>query len=211
MIQITNARVAAAMALSVGGLLVTAQAIAEGFCATPDQASQIRAFYKDNPGTMPVIAARRLNLPEATVVSGLPADQSAGIKGEAFMEVWGAMNQWKEATFLIMKGENVFEVASSVGTATPSKTSKYTNIAYEQPLRGHLRPDLYTSIYAVALPGKEGAVPRGVLFYDASGASVFGAFISGDGPPPPASELAKFDAVMALVKSKPALCGGAPS
>jgi hypothetical protein len=45
-----------------------------------------------------------------------------------------------------------------------------------------------------------------VLVYDDQGASVFGAFISGEGPPPPASELAKFDEVMKLVRSKRQVC-----
>ncbi|MCC7258209.1 MAG: hypothetical protein IT486_07535 [Gammaproteobacteria bacterium] len=207
MIRASGVLLAVVLAVSLGDTKASAQA-ATGFCATPEQAARVQAFYRDNPGTMPVIAARRLDLPEATVVSGLPAEQSVGIAGAAFMDIWGAMRQWQAATFLIMKGENVFEVVSPVGTATPSKTSKYTNIAYEQPLRGHLRPDLYASIYAVALPGRNGAIPRGVLFYDASGASVFGAFISSDGPPPPASEIAKFDAVMALVKSRSPVCGG---
>jgi putative heme iron utilization protein len=99
-------------------------------------------------------------------------------------------------------------VLSPIAAATPSKVSEYTNIAYEHPLRGHLRPDLYSSIYAVALPGKDGAMARGVLFYDADGASVFGAFISGEGPPPPASEIDKFDELMRLVKARPQVCPG---
>lgn len=49
---------------------------------------------------------------------------------------------------------------------------------------------------------------RGVLAFDAQGASVFGVFFSGDGPSPPTSELPKFDAVMELVRSKSAVCAG---
>jgi putative heme iron utilization protein len=181
-------------------------ALADALCATPEQSRQIQAFYKDKPATMPVIAARKLQLPEAVVVSGLPADQAAGVKGEAFTDVWAAMTTWQEAVFLITKGDNVFEVVSPIAPATPSKSSQYTNIAYEHPLRGHLRPDQFRSIYAVAMPGKDGAMARGVLFYDADGASVFGAFISGEGPPPPASEIAKFDELMRLVTARPQVC-----
>jgi len=198
-----------AVLLALGTVGSGNAALAEGLCATPEQARQIQAFYQDKPATMPVIAGRNLKLPEAVVASGLPADQAAGIKGEAFMEVWAAMTAWKEAVFLITKGQNVFEVVSPIAAATPSKTSQYTNIAYEHPLRGHLRPDLFRSIYAVALPGKDGAMARGVLFYDADGASVFGAFISGEGAPPPASEIAKFDDLMRLMKARPQVCPGA--
>ena len=118
------------------------------------------------------------------------------------------MHAWGPVTFLIMKGKNVFEIASTVGEGVHSTVSDYYNIKYEQPLRGHLRPDLYTSIYAVSLPGKEeGVMVRGVLFYDDTGASVFGAFISGDGPAPAEADLARFDATMAMIAAKPSACG----
>lgn len=179
---------------------------AQSTCATPEQANKIQAFYKDKPGTMPVIAARQLDLPEAVVASGLGSEQVAATTGAAFDDVWDAMTQWKQAIFLITKGPNVFEVVSPVAAATASITSQYTNIAYDHPLRGHLRPDLYTSIYAVSLPGKDGAMVRGVLFYDASGASVFGAFISGEGPAPTRTDLKNFGALMALIRSRPPVC-----
>lgn len=202
------ARVTICSVVALGAMLVSGQAAADSFCATPAQAQQIRDFYRDNPGTMPAIASTRLKLPEALVVSGLPGAQSASAPGADFAGIWAAMGTWNEATFLIMKGANVFEVRSTVGKGAPSKTSKYFNIEYTQPVRGHLRPDQYESIYAVVLPGKDDAVVRGVLFFDAQGASVFGVFFSGDGPSPPASELPKFDAVMKLVRSRPAVCPG---
>jgi putative heme iron utilization protein len=201
-------RLAMCLVLALGGVLVAEQAAADSFCATPAQAQQVRDFYRDNPGTMPAIASTRLKLPEALIVSGLPEKQSASAPGADFAEIWAAMGTWKEATFLIMKGANVFEVRSAIGKGAPSKTSKYFNIEYTHPVRGHLRPDLYESIYAVVLPGKDDAVVRGVLFFDAQGASIFGVFFSGDGPSPPASELPKFDQVMKLVRSKSAVCAG---
>lgn len=181
-------------------------ASASDFCATPEQTKQVRAFYATNPGTMPPVAATRLGLPEAIVLSALEPEQAASAAGSHFAEIWTAIGEWKEATFLIMKGANVFEIRSAVGKGTPSTKSQYYNIEYTHPLRGHLRPDLYASLYAVSLPVKDKVGPRGVLFYDAEGASVFGAFISGDGPPPEAAELAKFDQLMALIRSKPAVC-----
>lgn len=109
-----------------------------------------------------------------------------------------------------MKGANVFEVFSPVAPGAPSTRSDYYNIEYSHPLRGHLRPDLYTSIYAVAIPTQEDAAFRGVIFYDPDGESVFGAFLSGEALKPPASELAKFDAVIAFIRSKPAVCSSLP-
>ncbi len=198
----------ATFALVLAGCGIGAAAQADGMCAAPDQARQVRAFYQQNPGTMPVIAARKLNLPEVIVASGLPPDQIAGVKGEAFADVWAAMTRWKVAIFLIMKGENVFEILSPIAPASPSKTSQYTNIAYEHPLRGHLRPDLYSSIYVVALPAKEGGKARGVLFYDGSGASVFGAFMSGEALDPSEEDIARFDELMKFVEARPQVCPG---
>jgi putative heme iron utilization protein len=195
----------AILTLTFGGT-----AFAGDMCATPEQAQKVRAHYKDNPAAMPVIAARKLNVPETVVVSGLPADQVASAPGAAFTEVWNAMTQWKNSIFLIMKGENVFEVLSPVAPVTPSKTSKYTNIDYVHPLRGHLRPDQYASIYAVAMPDKEGKLTRGVLFYDAAGESVFGAFMSGESlPPPSAAEITGFDGLMKRMKAKGQICPAA--
>lgn len=194
------------LVVALGSTLPSQYAAAGSFCATPEQAQQVREFYRNNAMAMPIIASRKLQLPEAVVVSGLPPEMAASAPGTDFAEIWGAMTNWKEATFLIVKGPNIFEVLSAVGNVTKSKTSAYTNIEYVHPMRGHLRPDLYESIYAVSLPGKDGEAARGILFYDADGASVFGAFMSGE-TSPPASELAKFDEVMKLVRSKAPVCG----
>jgi putative heme iron utilization protein len=187
-------------------LVSTGTAQADPPCATPEQARQVQAFYKESPAAMPVIAGRKLGLPETAVVSGLPASESAGTTGDAFTEVWSAMTQWQQAIFLITKGDNIFEIVSAIAPVKQSTTSKYTNIAYEHPLRGHLRPDQYASIYAVAMPGKDGVIARGVLFYDASGASVFGAFLSGEGPPPPEADIASFDRLMAMIRARAPAC-----
>lgn len=194
-------------AVASAAIVSFSSAGAAEFCATPDQAAKVQAFYADNPGAMPVIAARRLGLPEAIVVSGLSADQSASAPGSAFDTVWSAMTAWQEATFLIMKGANVFEIRSGIAPGKPSEHSDYYNIAYEQPLRGHLRPDLYASIYAIEMPGENSEeTNRGVIVYDQDGASVFGVFFSGDGPDPAPAEIRKFDTVMKVIRSQPSVC-----
>lgn len=185
-------------------------AVAEIVCASDEQQQRVRAYYADSPGVMPSIASLRLGLPEALLVSALPAEQAVMTSGEAFYDVWAAMTDWEQATFMIMKGLNVFEIVSPIGAGAPSQTSQYWNIEYVHPVRGHLRPDLYAGVAAVVLPREaDGVTVRGVLVFDDAGDLVFGAFISGDGSPPPQSEIAKFDRVMAMIRSKPALCGGA--
>jgi len=181
-------------------------AVADGSCATADQARLIGDFYSDNPGTLPVMAARRLKFSAALVSSGLGEDQAVSAPPSAFAEIWAAMGSWEQANFLIMQGQNVFEIMSGVASGAPSTRSDYFNLKYEHPLRGHLRPDLYGSIYAVALPGAEEVVTRGVMFFDAGGELVFGVFMSGEALRPSPGEIEKFDAVMELVRSLPSVC-----
>lgn len=198
-----NAALGVVLSASLVAAFAAGPVAANEMCASADQAQQVQEFYAANAGTMPTIAARKLNMPEAVVVSGLAAGQSVSTGADAFPEIWALMNTWEPVTFLITKGSNIFEIASSVGIGTPSETSDYFNVAYEQPLRGHLRPDLYASITAVALPREDGDISRGVLFYDQDGASVFGAFMASKIDD---AEAAKFSAVVELMKAKTPAC-----
>ena len=193
--------------LSLVGFLITATpVVAEDFCASADEASQVQAYYAESPGAMPPIASMRTGLTEATIVSGMPEGQTVSASGEHFAEIWSAMGSWGESNFLIMKGQNVFEIRSAIGSGAPSETSDYYNIEYKYPVRGHLRPDLYASIYAVEMPGRGDAIVRGVLFYGEDGASEFGVFISGDSVKPTKDDIAKFNAVKELIASKGSVC-----
>jgi len=199
-------RAIAALSFFMGLSLSAGSATATDFCASADQAAQVTAYYGEAPGAMPPIASMRSGLTEAIVVSGLPEGQAVSAAGEHFPEIWDAMGSWGESTFLIMKGQNVFEIRSKVGKGAPSETSDYFNIEYEQPVRGHLRPDLYASIYAIEMPGRGDAIIRGVLFYGDDGASEFGVFISGDSVDPTEDDIAHFNTVKNLIASKGSVC-----
>ena len=189
------------------GLFLTASSgSAADYCASADQVLQVQDYYAEAPGAMPPIASMRTGLTEAIVVSGLPAGRSVSAAGKHFAEVWDAMGSWGESTFLIMKGQNVFEIRSTVGKGAPSETSDYFNIAYDQPVRGHLRPDLYASIYAIEMPGRGDAIVRGVLFYGEDGASEFGVFVSGDSVDPTEDDITNFNKVKDLIASKGSVC-----
>lgn len=73
-------------------------------------------------------------------------------------------------------------------------------------IAGHLRPDLYTAIYALDIPGKDGGSLLGVSFLDASGAAVFSVFVPGEGAPPTESALRQFRETAALMRALPGLC-----
>ena len=107
---------------------------------------------------------------------------------------------------VIAKGADVFEVIGAIPSGETSTENQFYNLSHDHALTGHLRPDLYTSIYAYALPRGDGRVTRAVFFYDGSGPSVFGVVMSGRGPTPPDSELAKFDELIEVIRSLPPIC-----
>ena len=196
--------VAATLLMSV--VFFIGSVAAEPMCASSEQARLIRDFYGENPGASPVVAARQLKLPEELIGSGLPGDRVAATTAEGFDQVWAALTTWEKAIVIIIKGADVLEVFGPISPGQVSADTSRFDLTHDNPLAGHLRPDLYASIYAYALPGKKGAVTRGVFFYDQAGASVFGVMMSGKGPPPSATEVEKFDELMTLVRSLPPVC-----
>lgn len=192
--------------IALCGAWIAGPVAAANRCADPEQTRQIREFYAERPGAMPVTVARKLGYSAEVVTSGLPADQAISASAEAFTDVWALMSEWKEAVFVIVNGDNIFEVLTGVGAGRPSATSDYFNIEYRYPLRGHLRPDRYAAIYAVAIPRNESMISRGVLMFDENGEMLFGVYISGNVLAPSENELAKFDELWALIESKPSIC-----
>jgi putative heme iron utilization protein len=178
-------------------------------CASADQAKLAMEYYAKTPGMLPPNAARALKMPEAAMISGLPKDQVAVVSGAEFVKIWDTMTAWPKALGLVMKGGNVFEIAGKVMPGEQSTRSNFYNIKPGGGIYGHLRPDLLASIAVAALPGKDGAVTRGVLFYDGAGESSFAVFTVGDGgegSAPSAAGVAAFDKTLALAKSLPKAC-----
>ncbi len=173
-------------------------------CPTADEARRIAEAFARKPAPMPFAAAPGLKLAEVVVAGGMPSSLGAGIDGSHFTEVWDSLATWPESMVLFMKGGNVFEIATRIPRGEPSDKSRYFNLD-EGTLSGHLRPDLITAIHGLQMPANEGFV-RGVLFYDASGESVFGVFVNAEGREPSASEVARFDATWKLLKSLPQRC-----
>lgn len=194
------------IAVALCGAWIASPVVAANRCATKEQTQQIRELYAEKPGAMPVTVARMLGFSAEVVTSGLPADQAISVSAESFTDVWALMSEWKEAVFVIINGDNIFEVLTGVATGRPSGTSDYFNIDYRYPLRGHLRPDRFSTIYAVAIPRNKNKISRGVLIFDQDGALLFGAYISGNVLSPSDSELAKFDKLWAMIEAKPSIC-----
>jgi len=200
--------IACLMGFALSPLVVAADAATTSTCASGLDTARIAELYAKKPAPMPFAAAPQLKLPEVLVASGVPAVYGVGIDGSHWRSVWDSLGTWDSATVLITKGGNAFEIETKISAGKPSTRSQYFNLAHDAPLGGHLRPDLITAIHAFQLPASEG-MARGVLFYDASGESVYGVFVPGEGSEPSAKQLADFDRTWKLFKSLPARCPSA--
>lgn len=175
-------------------------------CASSEQIAAVRsALDGKEPAPLGATAAV-LNTPEAIVASALTAAQAHGVSATHFQLIWKSLETWSDATIFISKGSDLFEVQGAVARGEPSKRSKFFNLHREGPgLIGHLRPDLYSSIYVLEIPGTSTTL-RGVVFFDQSGGSVFSVYVPGEGAPPPAAVVDQFKATSTLIRSLPKLC-----
>lgn len=191
------------------GLPAVQAADTPSLCATPEQAQKVRELYAKPPSPPPFMAAPKLGLPEAIVLSALPPDQALGVPGSAFMKVWESLQGWDRSLTLVLKAGNVFEIHGPIMPGEPSKTSQFFNLKYpEAGLGGHLRPDLIAAIYAVSLQAREGQL-RGVTFLDANGDNAFNVFLP-ESNEPTAAEVAQFEKTRALIAGMPRACAAAP-
>jgi len=197
--------------LALGATLVLASAqLAQGqelsMCASSEQIVAVRsALNGKEPAPLGATAAV-LKTPEAVVASALPAAQAHGVSATHFQAIWKSLEAWSDATIFISKGSDLFEVQGPLSRGEPSKRSKFFNLYREGPgLIGHLRPDLYSSIYLLEIPGNSTTL-RGVVFFDQSGGSVFSVYVPGEGAPPPAAVVDQFKATSTLIRSLPKLC-----
>jgi len=185
---------------------IVRDAIAASMCATSTEKSQVRAALEGRePAPLGMVAAS-LKLPESLVASALPATQAHGVGAEHFQVIWRSIERWSDATTFITKGPNLFEIHGTVGRGEPSKRSSFFNIDREGPgLAGHLRPDLYSSIYVLQIPGTSSTL-RGVVFFDLAGDSVFSVFVPGEGKPAPPKVIREFEATEDLIRKLSPIC-----
>jgi putative heme iron utilization protein len=146
-------------------------------CATAGQAATVRQAYATPPASPTFMAASRLALPEAVVLSALAGQGATGTTGAGFEKVWASLQAWDDATVVLLKGGNVVEIRGRIPPGEPSSKSQFFNLKQEGAgLGGHFRPDLMGAIYAVELAGAQGPL-RGVTFVDLAGESLFGVYL----------------------------------
>ena len=131
-----------------------------------------------------------------------------GVSGAAFAEVWKSLQAWPDAVTVIAKADQVFEVHGRIPPGEPSKVSKYFNLDPKaKGITGHLRPDLYSAIYATSLPGRD-RVEHGVLFFDPAGQLIFGVYVPNEHAAEDARVLEAFEATKDVLRSLPRPCSG---
>lgn len=198
--------IGAALMAVLCGIGAQSAVAADALCASPAQRAAVAAaFAKPNPPA-PFSAARELKMPEAVIMSALPASQAHGVAATHFQTIWKSLETWEKSVFVVMKGGHVFEAYGRVFAGEPSKRSNFFNLHGDGAgMSGHLRPDLLSSIYVIAVPGKD-SVTRGVLFYDAQGEAAFGVYLPGEGSPPTAAQISQFEDTAAEIRALPGVC-----
>ncbi len=197
--------------------LAAAAGTPQATCAAPEQATAVRSFYAALPSAPPLVARRHMNLAEEIVSSGLPTEYATGVSGAHFKTVWDSVSQWPLAFFImdqkgwIMKFEE--PVPALLGN---ERKDAFTDVKGPgaNGLISHIRPDLVTSIHAVALPGGVGrdgktreGMTRAVIFYDASKESIFGLYASLAGEDLKKDAIPAFEKTMAMMRTLPQVCG----
>ncbi len=179
---------------------------ASPLCANPEQATTVKALYATAKVPPTFMAAAKLGLPEALVASAIAGQQAIGTTGAGFETVWKSLQEWADATVVLLKSGYVFEVRGRIPGGTPSTKSQFYNLKQDSAgLGGHLRPDLVGAIYAVDLVGAQGPL-RGVTFLDAAGEGIFGVYLP-EGTEPKPALAAQFEKTRAVIAGLPRVCG----
>lgn len=185
-------------------------------CASAQQSSAVRAFYASLPSAPPLVARRHMKLEEEIVSSGLAAEHATGVSGQHFNAVWNSLAQWPYGFFILDQKGWVLKFQAPVPPLLGNtRKDAFTDVKApgENGLISHFRPDLVTSIHAVALPGGLGrdgkqrdGMTRAVIFYDATRESIFGIYASLAGEVLPAEAIPAFEKTMALMRTLPQVC-----
>lgn len=175
----------------ISSILLTSAATAapQPPCASAAEMKAVRAFYAQLPSAPSLVARRHMKLPEEIVASDLPAEQAASVGGAYFKAVWDSLSQWPVAFFIMDQKGWIMKFEAPVPALLGNqRKDDFTDVKApgESGLISHIRPDLVTSIHAVALPrggvGRDGrmraGMTRAVIFYDASRESVLGLYAS---------------------------------
>lgn len=184
----------------------SAHAETSTFCAAPNQAEAIQAKYKSLPGSRPSNIGAALNLPEATVLSGLPVDQSIAVKSTELPLVWKSLSKWTNALTLISRDGHDFQVNGPVHAGELDDQGKFhlTNVGWGAA--GHINSREIGGIFALSLPTHSDVRINGVLFTNLEGALSFAVMVPTVNGKPSKTVTSDYYETMALMRTLPKLC-----
>lgn len=100
----------------------------------------------------------------------------------------------------------VLVLALCLPAGEPSRVSRYFNLdPASDGITGHLRPDVYSAIFATSLPGRD-RTQHGILFFDTAGALIFGVYVPNEHAAEDSGVVAAFRATAAKIATLPRLC-----
>lgn len=201
-----------AMLLTTQSTAFTAEKM---ICASSSQTKKVMAFYtKTRPGAVTPIPARRLNVPEAVIASGVEGTYSVGVRAtpEIVSNVWATIDAWgartKVGLVLTSEGPHAYDFPSLVPISLPDDGSGFIDMEADggRGVHGHIFKSTIQSIYAVKLPDNKGGFSRLVSFYGPNGHLVLGVYASKAGGYGDKNAITGFAKSWDLIKSLPRAC-----
>lgn len=155
-------------------------------CASSKEADRVRAFYEEFVGAPTPIPGRRLDMPEARVVTALPAENSIGAltTPEQVKDIWTTIDEWGEETFVhlvfTMGGQHVYDFPSLVPVRQEDLQDGWLDIYADNGdgVHGHLWLEPIRSVHAIDIPGPDDDRTRAINFYTLDGNLAIGVYAS---------------------------------
>ncbi len=184
------------------------------YCATDVQKLKIAEAVNAREGAPTVIYARNLEMPEQTVVSGLPDTVRAygvDMTPERVKEIWASVDEWGGETFthviFTMGGDHVADFPSLVPVMQPLDDSGFIDIYADEGrgVHGHVLLERVNAVYAAELHGRD-AVTRMVSLYNKDGGLIVGMYASIAGKEFDQRAVDGFENTFAKLQEYPAAC-----
>ncbi|MFC3052129.1 ChuX/HutX family heme-like substrate-binding protein [Kordiimonas pumila] len=183
-------------------------------CATPEQSTKVADFYKKSPGIPTSVAAQMLDMPEAQVVTALPAEQNHGVLTTPDMvkDVFTTIDGWGARTKLdlvyTMDGNHYFQFPSFTPMRQEDMFDGWVD-AYADGgngVHGHLWLSRIRSVHAVDMPGEKGSRTRAISFYLPDGHLAMSIYASMPGGQNDKAALKGFAETSEFLRALPSAC-----
>jgi hypothetical protein len=146
---------------------------------TQEEIKSVRSSIEEEPGAPLSMLAKKLSMPQATVVESLPEEMRISIPADNFEEVWAEICTWEKVTFIVTNEGAIIEAS---GRLPQGKFGHgYFNLDSGTGMfGGHLRIDTLGSIWLVSKPFFK-VESHSVQFFTQEGNSMCAVYV-GRGP-----------------------------